>query len=263
MRRFVTSAVAALAAAVVSGQTPAPKFAFEVASVKAAEPAARSGFKSTGMPPPLSGDPSHLTYTGVSLAGVLMRAYDVKPLRIDGPDWLRTELYDISAKVPDDAPRGHIPEMLQALLAERFRMTVHWETRDETGYALVVGKNEPKFKKSETTESGAPPNRTSSMSGSGHLTWKASTLDDIATSLSIFMGRPVVDKTGISGIFDMTIDAAPDSMPGFLSRSSDAAESPNPSIFAAVREQGLNLEPGKVSVRRLVVDSAQKVPTAN
>jgi uncharacterized protein (TIGR03435 family) len=261
MRLFAVLLVAVVAHCAAPGQEPSAKPVFEVASVKVRPGGLESG--STGIPPLLAGDPGLLNYTGVSLAGVLARAYNVKPLQISGPDWLRTERYDITAKAPDHAPKGHIPEMLQNLLAERFRMTVHWDTREEMGYALVAGKTGPKLKKSDVADGDAPPKRSESMSGSGHMTWNASTLDDFAASLTVLVGRPVVDMTGVPGIFDIAIDAAPDSMPGLPSFGQADGNSPFPSIFNAVRILGLNLQPRRVPVKRLVVDSAQKVPTEN
>jgi uncharacterized protein (TIGR03435 family) len=218
------------------------------------------GARSAGMPPRTFGDPGLVNYSNVSLKGVLCRAYNLLPDKIVGPSWLDSERYDIVAKAPKDAPTGQIPSMLQSLLAERFRMSVHWETKQTPGYALVVGKSGPKLTKSALED----PTRSSfGFTGSGHLTWKGEALADVATSLSHFLDRPVVDMTEIQGIFDITLDAAPDSLPGlhFGTASEDSASFP--SIFAAIRGLGLNLEPREVLVKQLVVDSAQKIPTPN
>jgi uncharacterized protein (TIGR03435 family) len=77
------------------------------------------------------------------------------------------------------------------------------------------------------------------------------------------MDRPVVDMTSLSGTFDITIEAAPDSMPGFHFGQGQGTESPFPTIFTALLDLGLNLEARKVSLKRLVVDSALKIPTEN
>jgi uncharacterized protein (TIGR03435 family) len=95
------------------------------------------------------------------------------------------------------------------------------------------------------------------------LTWKGDTLDGVAASLAHFLDKPVEDKTGIEGIFDITIDAAPDSLPGLHFGTPSEESASLPSIFAAVRKLGLELEPRQVSVKRLIVDSAQKIPTPN
>lgn len=248
------------------GQQPNQRPVFEVASVKHVEevPGESGGVKSTGIPPAITGDPGRISYSAVSLNGILMRAYGVRPNLIVGPDWLKTERYNIEAKVPQDAPKGQIPAMLQSLLADRFHMAVHWGTKEVQGYALVVGKSGPKLTKSAVSDADAPSHRSMSFQSSGHFKFGAHTMDDFAASLTSSMGRPVVDMTEIAGYFDITLDAAPDSMPGLPQLGSANPDAPQlPSIFAAIRELGLNLEPRKVSVKQLLVDSAQKIPTEN
>jgi uncharacterized protein (TIGR03435 family) len=214
------------------------------------------------MAPAITGDPRRIDFADVSLEGVLSRAYEVRPNQIVGAEWIHTERYNIVATVPADAPKGQVPAMLQNLLAERFGMKVRWETRDEKGYALVVDKGGPKLTKSAVPESEAALKRGTSFDGSGHFTWRAAAMDDLAVTLTMLLASPVVDKTGIHGVFDITLDAAPDSLPG-LRFGTPHGDSPNPSIFAAIHGLGLNLESGKVPVKKLVVESAQKVPTAN
>ena len=138
MKMIVTGIGAAvLAAWRLFGQT-APPPAFEVASIKPAAPQ-QPGRMMVAM----GGDPGRVNYTNVSLRNVLMRAYDVRSYQITGPSWLDTERYDIVAKVPEGVPKEQIPAMLQNLLAERFQMTIHRETKEQSVYALVVGKNGP------------------------------------------------------------------------------------------------------------------------
>jgi uncharacterized protein (TIGR03435 family) len=237
---------------------------FEVASVKVlADASGGGGSHTTGMPPPLT-DPGRVDFPDVSLTGVLARAYNVKPLQIEGPEWLRVNRYSIAAKVPKDAPMDQIPAMLQHLLADRFGMTLHWQNKEEQGFALVVAPSGSKLTKSAVSEEDAPQQRSAGMTSNGHLTWRAATLDDVATTLTILLGHPVADQTGLQGRFDLALDAAPDSLPGILSGSGTAAvESPHPSIFDAVKSLGLTLQAGKVTTRRLVVDSAKKIPTEN
>lgn len=99
------------------------------------------------------------------------------------------------------------------------------------------------------------------MSSKGQFTWTSSTLADLASSLTQFIGQPVVDMTEIPGKFEIAFDAAPDSMPGF--HGAPDHDSQFPTIFVAVHELGLNLRPQKVSVKNLVIDSALKAPTEN
>jgi uncharacterized protein (TIGR03435 family) len=128
------------------GQSAAPQPAFEVASIKPAPPQA-PGRVSIGM----STDGARLIYTNVSLSDVIWKAYRVKPNQITGPPWLDTERFDIAARIPAGTATTLVPEMLQALLADRFRLTLHRETKELPVYVLVAGKNEPKAPKAESS----------------------------------------------------------------------------------------------------------------
>jgi uncharacterized protein (TIGR03435 family) len=97
----------------------------------------------------MGGDPGRLNYSNVSMIDIIAQAYQVKDYQISGPDWLGSQRFDIVAKLPPDTPKKQIPLMLQSLLAERFKLTIHREKKDLPGYALVVGKNGPKLKESQ------------------------------------------------------------------------------------------------------------------
>lgn len=116
---------------------------FEVASVKAAAPFRPGDGVVRGCGKP---DPAMVRCIGVPLRVLLMRAYDMKPFQIEGPEWMRSEPYDIIAKVPEGTPAGRIPAMLQTLLAERFAVKVHKETRVLPVYELSVAKGGAKLK---------------------------------------------------------------------------------------------------------------------
>jgi uncharacterized protein (TIGR03435 family) len=168
--------------------------------------------------------------------------------------------YDIHANVPADAPKGHIPEMLQNLLANRFQMKLHWETREESGYVLTVATGGLKLKQS------APDTpRTMSFGSNGHFDLRPFTMTELANSLRFNMGRPVIDKTELPGKYDIVFDAAPDSIPNFWAHSQNGLQvSQFPTIFEALRSLGLELRHGgKVPVKYLVVDSALQVPIGN
>jgi uncharacterized protein (TIGR03435 family) len=142
MNRFLTVCLAAFAVDVASAQTGnRPPVTFEEASVKLSADEHRQRGE-TGIPPPISGSSQGIViYEHVTLGGVLARAYGVFPGEIEGPSWLGERFYDIVAKVPRGAPPGQVPAMLQSLLADRFRMHVHWDTQQKRGYRLLVGKN--------------------------------------------------------------------------------------------------------------------------
>ena len=264
----------ALLAVLAPAQAPPKPPAFEVASVKRAAPvsapAARPGAaRSTGLDQ--REDPATVSYTDYPLRPLLMKAYNVKRYQIAGPSWLDTEHYDIVAKPPDGATREQIPAMLQSLLVERFQMTVRRETREQPVYALIVGKNGPNLKKTDK------PNDGVGFSTSGHL--GAGSVGALANLLSSFMDRPVLDMTGIQGNFDISLDVSMDDLIGLRRMMStagaqtggDAASgsgpapeiSPQASIFTAIQQLGLKLEPRKEPIEMIVIDKAEKVPTEN
>jgi uncharacterized protein (TIGR03435 family) len=138
--------------------------AFEVASIKPAAPPASAGmFRVMMRGGPGSADPGQLTYTNVTLKNVLVNAYGVKGYQISGPSWLDSERYDIVAKIPQGATKEQFMLMLQNLLAERFKLTLHREKKDLPMYALVVGKGGPKMK--ESVDSPVPGDGAASGSG--------------------------------------------------------------------------------------------------
>jgi uncharacterized protein (TIGR03435 family) len=171
---------------------------------------------------------------------------------LSGPAWLNFEKYDIIAKVPPDTPREQVTLMLRALLAERFMLTLHREYKDLRVYALVVARGGPKVKPTTAAEG-------SFTFRSGHIVCKALSMSEFANRLSgpVFkLGVPVVNLTGLTGIFDFALDWAPDDI-----RVDDPA---SPSLYTAFQEQlGLKLEASKAPVEVLIVDHVERVPIEN
>src|SRR6202041_153990 len=193
--------------ALVLSQTSSPSPVFEVVSVKPGgtlpiPPPSAKGLKSTGIS--ISEDPGRVTYLNTTLIPVLTRAYEVKRRQINGPAWLDSEKYDIVATIPKGAPKEQIPAMLQNLLAERFKMTVHLETRQEKIYALVVGKTAPRLKESKD-----PDARGVSFDNQGHVQFLAYSLADFADFLTNSLDRSVVDMTGLPGHYDISTELDP------------------------------------------------------
>jgi uncharacterized protein (TIGR03435 family) len=148
LRAIFGAALAVLTTGVLCAQTPAPTPSFEVASIKPAEPQVMGRMMVGMRGGPGSGDPGQVTYNNISLRMLLMNAYGVKNFQITGPAWLDTERFDIVAKVPKGASKDDVKPMLQNLLAERFALTLHHESKDMQMYALVVGKHGSKLKES-------------------------------------------------------------------------------------------------------------------
>jgi uncharacterized protein (TIGR03435 family) len=233
---------------------------------------------------PGSSDPGRITYTNISLMSVLTRAYDVKAYQISGPDWLDMERYDIAAKVPAGATKEQFNLMLQNLLAERFNLALHHESKEVQGYELVPGKRGPKLRESTEVESSDPgPRMPPKMDANGfpqldrpgmvmmmtmgpkgsiaRLTAKAVPVFALIQNLTGQLKRPVMDKTGLTGKYDFTLEFAPE---GLSPVQLDAPDESGPNLLTAVQEQlGLKLEPKKTLLDMLIIDRADKTPTEN
>jgi len=206
----------------------------------------------------------------LSLKGLLEFAYGLPETRmIGGPAWLDSAKWDVQAKAgsdvdvqirtsSDEARRTLKQQMVQALLADRFKLTVHQETRELPVYALVVAKGGPKFHEAEA-------NGTSIGSGNSHIRIQGGdSVAVLAALLAKVLGRVVLDQTGIQGRYDITLKWTPENgLPDKVNGASSAEETNGPSIFTAVQEQlGLRLETQKGPVGVLVVDRVE-MPSEN
>ncbi len=193
----------------------------------------------------------------VSLKRLIGMAYGVADgidYQFKGPDWWDLENFDISAKFPPGTSDSDVLLMLQRLLDERFRLRLHHESREFSAYALVVDKRGAKVRRT------AAPGPYRFSARDGHGVGTSVTTAMLANRLSKEVGRPVVDFTGLTGQFDLTLDWKPETM----QPEKAEALSDRPSIFAALQEQlGLKLEPRKLSLDVLVVDAGVKVPVGN
>ncbi|MCU1238831.1 MAG: hypothetical protein JWP63_6798 [Candidatus Solibacter sp.] len=198
--------------------------------------------------------PGRLDYSSVSLKAIIERAWEVRDFQISGPEWMASTRFDVVAKLPADTPRSKIPEMLRTLLAERFQMTAHRETRELPVYALVAGKNGPKMKMVEA-DSTASPSGWVINQGPGRMQGLAMNMASVANMLSARLGRLVVDQTGLKGNYDFDLEYVPDGGP---------PDADGVTLFSAVQSQlGLKLEAGKGPVELIVVDHVEKIPTEN
>ena len=147
--------------------------------------------------------------------------------------------------------------MMQTLLAQRFHLTIHRETKEQSVYALVVGKGGSKLQEVEPGEGRFQMNK-------GQIRAQKAPLFAFAERLSQFVDRPVLDMTELKGAFDFTLEWAPESGTGIPEGPGGeaASASTGPSIFTAIQQQlGLRLEARKASVEVMVVDRADRVPT--
>jgi uncharacterized protein (TIGR03435 family) len=235
----------------LSAQTPA----FEVASIKPN----RSGDGGSS----IRGTAGRIVMQNVPLKKATLWAYgipDDREYALAGPDWLTTERFDIQANFPADTPPQQVRQMTQALLAERFKLTLHRETRQMAVYALVVAKNGPKIRAVENAQG-----RTTG--GPGRLEASAIPMQKLADLLARLTGQQVIDATGLAGVFNFTLEWSPDESQKNIpspDAAAAAAGGAGPSLFSALQEQlGLKLEGRKAPVEILVVDHVEKAPTGN
>jgi uncharacterized protein (TIGR03435 family) len=235
-----------LIASAACAQSPA----FDVASIKPN----RSG---TGVSS-IRASNGLITIENASLKKIIFAAYGIPEDRdymLNGPDWLTSEQFDIQARFPAGTPPPQMQQMMQALLAERFKLTQHRETRQISAYALVVAKDGPKI---HAVDAGQPY----SSSRPGQLEAKKIPMQKLADLLGRLIEQPVTDATGLPGVFDITLHWWPDRPTAPGDAGIDEADAP--SIFTALQEQlGLKLESRKEPVAIFVIDHIDKLPTGN
>ncbi len=195
-----------------------------------------------------------LSDTAVTLRNLIEDAYGVRTDQISGgPSWIGSDRYDVVAKAEGEGTLTHdrAMQMLQTLLADRFQLKVHRETRGTPVYELIVAKNGPKLKEvsADVKEGGFTRGFNTGLM---HTEISKGTMEQLARQLSVTAGRPVVDKTGLTGYYAYTLDWASAIQP-------PQPDSDIPSMFTAVQEQlGLKLE----SAKDLIIDRAER-PSEN
>jgi uncharacterized protein (TIGR03435 family) len=220
---------------------------FEVVSIKPN----RSGENSSSS----HSDPGRLTATNNSLRVLIQMAFGVADYQIDGPEWLRTEHFDLAAKFPEELPKDRekynaaLHAMLRKMLEDRFKLALHREQRPMAVYGLVVDKKGIKFPE-------VPDGPSGNNTNNNHYVGTAVTMASFAVVLSRRMDLPVIDMTGLTGHYNITLDWVPES------RNPDAADAPaGLRLPEALQEKlGLKLEHRKAPVEVLVIEHAEKVP---
>jgi uncharacterized protein (TIGR03435 family) len=313
-----------LGASLASAADPA----FEVVSIKPAGPMDPARLLSGKAQIGMKFEQGRVTIGYLSLRDLLPLAYEVKAYQISGPDWLREQRYDIVATVPEGATKEQLPAMLRAMLSERFHVEAHKETRDQNVYALTISKNGHKMPEA-APEPEAPPapgqksdmtigvgdnqvsiNRSNSgvvvrdpragttkvaMGPNGTLRMEMArmTMQTLAETLTPMVDRPVINKTGLEGAFQVTLEMAMADMvqmaraagmmtgaggpppgigagapavggaPGGAVPALASSDPGSSSIFSAVQQLGLRLEGQKAPLDMIVVDKVDRSPTDN
>lgn len=233
---FLTLALAA------AQETPS----FEVASIK---PNTSGSYESS-----LDRSRGTLTFTNVSLRECVAYAFGIPTGRdqdLETPAWMNDAKFDISAKLPEETPRDRARAMMRTLLADRFHLQTHTETKRVPAYVLSVAKGGPKLKRNTESDDGA------FIFGRGSIRARAIGMTGLANRLSgreFELDRLVVDQTGLEGAFDFELRWAVD---GAFTDSEG-------SLFTSIREQlGLELKGQNVDIKVLVVDGADRAPVEN
>jgi uncharacterized protein (TIGR03435 family) len=243
----------AIGAGVTCGQDARALPVFEVASVKVAETPQGRGL--AALREDIGTSAGTLTMRNVKLSTCIRWAYGLNLYEISGPDWIDTQRFDITAKPDHASTEDQLRLMLRTLLAERFHLVSHRQPKAVSGYALVVAKDQqPKLQAAEGGGEG-------SMTGAGMVfeghKMPLSRLTDI---LSSALKEPVQDATELPGFYDFKLDLRPYITPPEPGQQLDIAGI----AIAALRDElGLKLESRKITLDVLVVDSAEKTPTAN
>jgi uncharacterized protein (TIGR03435 family) len=226
---------------------------FDVATVKPAAPPTPNGRGMILIGRPTGGpgtkDPGRIHYPFTNLKSLLQTAYNVKDFQISGPEWLATERFDIQATMPPETTKEQFAVMLQNLLSERFKMTVHRDTKELPMYTMIVGKSGPKLKESPPETPAAadaddtpklppplpPPGQMKfdaagfpimpappgggrggmfnmMMPGRARLIATRQTTQDLADRLSSVLTKPVTDATGLNAKYDFTLTYSTDGL---------------------------------------------------
>jgi uncharacterized protein (TIGR03435 family) len=228
---------------------------FDAVSIKPSAPDARGGGYNLS--------PGRLNAKNQSLRDLVKFAYRLQEYQVSGAlGWMDTEHYEVVATFPAATTEAQRALMMQAMLADRFGLAVHRESKEISGYALVVGKNGSKFHAADSGQQGGMM-MGRSASGLRTLTATSAKMADFASLLAGLLGRPVEDRTGLNGIFDFTMEWTPDSLSetpsGKGGQEASADGQSGPTLFTALQESlGLKLENSKATVEVIVIDRAVK-----
>jgi uncharacterized protein (TIGR03435 family) len=281
-----------IAVAALCGQTAVPP-AFEVASIKEALPLSVENVQAGQFHVGVNINGSRADFGYMSLADLISYAYRVKGYQVSGPGWMNGTHWDVLARIPAGQPADRVPEMMQSLLAERFKLAIHRENREQPVYELVVGNGRLKIKDvAADEEPGLTGVRISNEGGhmaiSGGATGTVrvgpgpagiqlqmakitmAAFDDL---LMQFTDRPIVNATELKGNYEITLDLPADLMTGmpaaqkltaFLGLGSPGmAPDMSVAILQAVKDLGLELRSRKAPVETILVDHLERTPTAN
>ena len=280
-----------VSAALFFGQEPAtPRF--EVASIR---PTSGDSFEKVNVGVHIDG--ARVAINSFSLRDYVRVAYNVKDYQISGPEWMGTERFDVTGTLPEGSSQAQVRDMIKSLLADRFHIKLHHESKEFPVYALVIGKGPLKLVESaldpDTTDAskgavnvaanGSRDGVTVNMGRGAYFAFannklevKKLTTAYLAETLARFVDKPIVDMTGLTGTYDLTLNFTEEDYRAMLIRSAVNAGVVLPpqalhlmetasgdSLFSSIQEAGLKLDSRKAPLDVLVVDKIEKTPTEN
>ena len=256
-------ALAVFAVAAASAQT------FEVVSIKLSGPKSVVGWEGG----PGSKSPERYTYGQATLQTLIITAYDVQDFQISSKIPLDRDKFDLTAKMPPSTKKDQFRAMLRNVLADRFHLKTHTESREFPAYELVIAKSGPRLKEAGSDTPLPPegfpqlpagkPGITASNTVSNGYAITRTTARQVPISLLVRLLRrpgepPVIDRTGLQGTYDFTLEYAQETP------NVDTAAAPAPILASAIQQQlGLQLVRKKLPFDVVVVDSVDRVPTEN
>ena len=243
------SVAALFASFSVAAFAQSPVTAFEVASVRPTD------LNKSLFYVPMEAGPGRFSATGFTLDYLIQWSYGLRNFQVSGgPGWIKTERFDIQAKAEAPAGLEQIKEMVQALLADRFQLTLHRESKELSVYALIVGKNGPKLESAKDPVPAGSRGRIEIFQGS--LTSRGATMGVLAEALSTMLDRPVVDQTGLSGNYDYKLSYDQSTVrQEVIELGTEPTD--GQSMFSAIQDLGLKLDSQKLPITILVIDSVQ------
>ncbi len=290
---------------VLTGQPTGPSF--EVATIHPSSPDQNIGQQIAAgrLPVGMSINQSRVDIKFLTLGDMIAIAYRVKPNQIAGPAWTKDDRWDILAKLPEGSSRDQVPELLRSLLFERFKLQTHKETKEQSAYAVSVVKDGLKLKSASADSSAllldanhstemvnaqqgklerSADGKSATFSGgpAGVMRITMPTQQDLETtkiemrvSIAILadllnLDRPVVDQTGLKGVYEISLALPNDAVKGFMRAAMGVGSLGGPqeprdaaAIARALQKVGLKLESRKVPVEVIVVDRIERKPTGN
>ena len=231
-------------------------------------------------------------YQNVSLKSMLYYAYGAQGDRVIGPDWIGADKFDVLATIPPGTNKNEFTLMLRNLLADRFNLVLHTESKEVKGYRLVLGRGGAKLSVADPAELVSPrsDHLNIGISADGypvldrpgiiypfvkgysgkaiHLIVKAQTLDSVAKMLDGFVHAPVLNETRLDGVYSFALNFAVERAAPLPSASQrepplDPDDNPFPNIASAIQQLGLRFESSRNRIDVYVVDRANRTPSAN